>query len=147
MKLLKETKYLDFFDLETKNRKTKHVAVINKHHQEIIGEIKWFGKWRQYCFFPYIDTVWNRDCLKSIIEVINDLMLKHSKAKNLVITMPQQCTFREVSFYERLISTDERQISGYCCKHSKCTVSLLKKLKKDFLPCNDDKVFPKNCPL
>jgi hypothetical protein len=73
MKIIKETAYLDFADVEVKNRKTKIVAVINKHHQEIIGEIRWFGKWRQYCFYPYNETVWNIGCLEAIQEAIGDL--------------------------------------------------------------------------
>jgi hypothetical protein len=82
MKIIKETAYLDFADLEAKGRKTKHIAVINKHHQEIIGEIKWFGKWRQYCFYPYDETVWNIGCLEAIQETIKDLALERFAEKD-----------------------------------------------------------------
>jgi len=74
MEIIKETAYLDFADAEVKDRKTKIIAVINKHHQEIIGEIRWFGKWRQYCFYPYNETVWNKTCLDDVQEVIKKLM-------------------------------------------------------------------------
>ena len=47
MEVFKETKYLAFVIAPTE-KKTLTVAIINRHHQEIIGEIKWFAKWRQY---------------------------------------------------------------------------------------------------
>jgi hypothetical protein len=39
-----------------------------------IGVIKWYSNWRQYCFFPNGETIWNKDCLDDINEVIIDLM-------------------------------------------------------------------------
>ena len=49
MKLLKETQYLAFVVPDNKEgvrqpKKTKVVAVVNRHHEEVIGEIKWFAK-------------------------------------------------------------------------------------------------------
>jgi hypothetical protein len=75
MKTLRETTYLRFIDKEAKQI-TKIIGVVNIHHDEEIGEIKWFGKWRQYCFYPSPDTIWNTGCMKDICEVINDLMNK-----------------------------------------------------------------------
>ena len=72
MEILKETKYLQFIVKEQKP-KTKVVAVVNKTHQEEIGIISWFSRWRQYCFFPYRDTVWNTGCLNDINEMIAEL--------------------------------------------------------------------------
>lgn len=79
MKILKETKYLAFVlpDKEqgvTQPAKTKLVAVVNIHHEEVIAEIKWFSKWRQYCFYPYPNTIWNITCLNDVNTVIEELM-------------------------------------------------------------------------
>jgi hypothetical protein len=32
----------------------------------ILGEVKWFGKWRKYSFFPETNTVFEQDCLRDI---------------------------------------------------------------------------------
>jgi hypothetical protein len=32
----------------------------------VLGEIKWFGRFRQYAFFPANDTVFNPACLRDI---------------------------------------------------------------------------------
>lgn len=73
VELYKETKYLAFVTAPQKG-KTKIITIINKHHQDVIGEIKWHGNWRQYCFFPIGDTIWNRGCMKDIDDVITELM-------------------------------------------------------------------------
>jgi hypothetical protein len=56
------------------NGKTKTIFIINIHHDEVLGEIKWFSRWRQYCFFPNHSTIWNKDCLDEVNSVIKDLM-------------------------------------------------------------------------
>ncbi len=72
MKIFKETQYLAFVETPSKG-KTKVLAIVNKHHQEIIGEIKLFGRWRQYCFFPSNETTWNTGCLADIRDAIQEL--------------------------------------------------------------------------
>ena len=73
MIILKTTKYLIFRQIPSKT-KTKVIEVVNIHHDEVIGMIKWYGPWRQYCFFPEFDTVWNTTCLIDVNEVIGTLM-------------------------------------------------------------------------
>ena len=82
MEVFKETKYLAFVIAPTE-KKTLTVAIINRHHQEIIGEIKWFAKWRQYCFFPYKDTVWNTTCMDDVHSVIKELMEQRKPIKKI----------------------------------------------------------------
>jgi len=72
MELLKETKYLQFVVVERKP-KTLVIAVVNRTHDEEIGVIKWFSRWRQYCFFPHHNTIWNKTCLEDVNEVITSL--------------------------------------------------------------------------
>ena len=80
MKTLKETPYLVFFALDEEEKtkkqpkKTKLIGIVNKHHEEVIGEIRWFSRWRQYCFYPYPNTIWNITCLTDVNSVIKDLM-------------------------------------------------------------------------
>lgn len=80
MEIIKETQYLAFGVVEQpKEKKTKWIAIINVHHEEIIGEIRWFSRWRQYCFYPYHDTVWNTTCMEDIQTVIKELMNERKK--------------------------------------------------------------------
>jgi len=77
--VIKETQYLFFEEHPTKT-KTKYITVVNRNSEDIIGEIKWYAPWRQYCFFPEFDTVWNMTCMDDVKEVIQKLM-KDRKTK------------------------------------------------------------------
>lgn len=52
---------------------TEKWEVMNRSHGVAIGEIKWYGPWRQYAFFPYDGSTWNVDCLAYISEKIETL--------------------------------------------------------------------------
>jgi hypothetical protein len=73
METLKTTKYLRFDNINVTG-KTKVIFIINIHHDEVIGEIRWFSRWRQYCFLPNSSTVWNTTCLDDVNAVIKQLM-------------------------------------------------------------------------
>ncbi|MFA5151484.1 MAG: hypothetical protein WC554_02875 [Clostridia bacterium] len=65
-------KYLDFVEINT-YRKTKTFEVKSKSSRYILAVIRWYAPWRQYCFFPMFDTVFNNTCLLDIIEFIKNL--------------------------------------------------------------------------
>lgn len=77
--LRKETKWLNFYELET-TKKTKTIQVRNKQNT-LLGEIKWFGRWRQYCLYtiPHIDVIFNNECLLDIQDMIWNLMQERKK--------------------------------------------------------------------
>ncbi len=83
MKIIHETKYLKFVDTEDTSRKTKIISVINTHHDEVLGEIEWFAKWRQYCFYPHENTIWNINCLEDVNNVIKQLKIEHLLASKV----------------------------------------------------------------
>lgn len=70
---MKESKYLTF-NLFEKKEKTNVYEVISYLHGDQLGIIKWFGRWRQYAFFPHQGTAWNKECLRDIILFIQTLM-------------------------------------------------------------------------
>lgn len=47
-------------------RKTSRWQVRNKFDNSYLGQVQWFGRWRQYCFFPQTNTVFERSCLRVI---------------------------------------------------------------------------------
>jgi len=69
------SKWLEFKEeLETKTRRTKIINVISKSHGDLLGEIRWFGRWRQYAFYPQPETVFTPECMQDITGVIQNLM-------------------------------------------------------------------------
>ena len=70
-----DTTYLRFEENEPKpGYKTKTVDVISQRSGDILGIIKWFGRWRQYAFFPSDNTIYNLECLLNINQVLRALM-------------------------------------------------------------------------
>lgn len=73
-----ESKYIEF-DKVGDTGKTEIWNVLSKSNEFILGQIKWFTKWRQYCFFPSPHTVFNPDCMSDISRVIRELMNRRKK--------------------------------------------------------------------
>lgn len=50
--------------------KTSVWRVRAKDGDFILGTVEWFGRWRQYCFFPVteVETVFERQCLRDIAD-------------------------------------------------------------------------------
>jgi len=73
-----ETRYLKFKLVEQKE-KTQVWEILSKTHDYRLGIIKWYGSWRQYCFFPEPGTVFNTDCMEDIQDFIVDLKTEREK--------------------------------------------------------------------
>ena len=72
---MKESKYIEFVHVEDKP-KTKVWEVRRKSDEWdkngiALGQIKYFGRWRQYAFFPHEGTIWNYECMMDIILFLN----------------------------------------------------------------------------
>jgi hypothetical protein len=46
--------------------KTAVYGVFSKHHGDRLGIIKWFGPWRQYCFFSMDVSVFSSGCFQDL---------------------------------------------------------------------------------
>ncbi len=68
----KMSEYIEFRLLEQKP-KTQVIEVMSKLYRSRLGIIMWFGKWRQYAFFPEPETVFNKECLNDIQSYIAKL--------------------------------------------------------------------------
>ena len=51
--------------------KTQIWSVIS-HHDYDLGEIRWYGRWRKYAFYPHWDTIYEQDCLRKIADFCED---------------------------------------------------------------------------
>ena len=74
MQLDSDSKYIWFDVDESYTGKTKLVKVISKRLNIVLGEIRWYGPWRQYAFHPLDKRVWNNGCLEDVKAVIKWLM-------------------------------------------------------------------------
>jgi hypothetical protein len=58
-------KYIHFQLLEKKTKTNVYLCLNNKS-KDCLGPIKWYPSWRQYCFFPSVNTVFNKGCMEDI---------------------------------------------------------------------------------
>jgi len=69
------------FVLEDIKPSTYEWACINNKSGLKLGTVKWFSAWRQYCFFPSRDTVFNVGCMEDVCDFIKKQMLERKIAK------------------------------------------------------------------
>jgi len=74
-----EYKYFNIVEYD-KKPKTRCYAIISKSDECDLGVIKWFGCWRQYCFFTE-DSIFSSGCLADINQFLKEVNEKH-KRKN-----------------------------------------------------------------
>lgn len=75
---MSETEYLVFRKEDVSaSGKTEIHSVNSRSSGETLGWIKWYGAWRQYCFFPEKSTIFNRGCMTDINKYITQLMKSH----------------------------------------------------------------------
>ena len=65
------SEYLDF-KLTERKPKTIVYQMLSKHRGDTLGTIKWHGPWRQYCFYPALDTIFSAGCLSDIHSFLQD---------------------------------------------------------------------------
>ena len=67
-------RFIHFVEAE-KKPKTSVWECRNNSSEDVLGAVKWYGPWRQYCFFPEpIDgLVFNDACLKDICHFMGQL--------------------------------------------------------------------------
>jgi ABC-type uncharacterized transport system ATPase subunit len=66
---------------DSKTGKTKIFNIINKKNSYTIGEIKWNGGWKEYCFYPAKKSFYEETCLRDIAGFLEELK-KKKKLKN-----------------------------------------------------------------
>ena len=73
-------KWIKFVLIENKSKTKVFDIVYNDERGDVgglvLGKIKWFPRWRKYGFFPDTDTVWEQDCMKNVIDFLNQLKIE-----------------------------------------------------------------------
>ena len=67
-------KYIHFVEVE-KKPKTSVWECRNNRSEDTLGRVKWYGPWRQYCFFPepFAELVLNDGCMRDICHFMGQL--------------------------------------------------------------------------
>lgn len=54
------------FIRKTSSGKTERYTCQNRRSAGELGEVKYYGAWRQYCYFPTAQAVYSKGCLDDI---------------------------------------------------------------------------------
>ncbi len=77
-----KSKYMEF-DKVGDTGKTEVWQITAKSSGFFLGLIKWYGSWRQYCFFPSSQCIFNVGCMNDIIKFI-DILMENRKVNKCV---------------------------------------------------------------
>jgi len=73
-------KYIEF-DKVGDTGKTEIWNVLSISSGFVLGQIRWYGAWRQYCFYPSGNSIFNIECMRQIQAEIKTLMDSRRLAK------------------------------------------------------------------
>lgn len=80
MRINHDNEFISFIHIgPSPSGKTHLWSVRSKSSGDILGQIRWYGAWRQYCFYPEGDTIWNEDCLRAVRNAMNQANEDHKK--------------------------------------------------------------------
>lgn len=73
--------YLNFHDegLISPGSVTHVFKVMSRLNGSVLGSVRWFIQWRQYCFFP-LNAVFDKKCLREVAEFCEQ-MTEERRAK------------------------------------------------------------------
>lgn len=74
-----EGKWVKFMKVNMPGRKTGVWSVLTKTDICTLGEVRWFGAWRRYVFFPVPETIYDSDCLHDIADFMAEQMRQWRK--------------------------------------------------------------------
>jgi hypothetical protein len=71
-----EYEYLIFVEVPNPGKKTRIFNCTTKNGGGTLGIVKWFGNWRQYCYFPSVQATYSYGCLIDIADFMKQLKTK-----------------------------------------------------------------------
>lgn len=76
--------HLNFIKVEStllEKRKTGIYQVYSTYDDSFLGEVRWYGAWRQYVLFAEDGSFWSDDCLEEVAQYIKQLMYERRELK------------------------------------------------------------------
>lgn len=71
----RDTEYL-VFELAEPKPNTKVWRVLSRRHGDLLGYVKWYAKWRQYCFYPE-GIILSSGCMRDIEDFLVQVNGEH----------------------------------------------------------------------
>ena len=62
--------YFKLYEEYLNNRKTPIIHIENLQNIPL-GQVKWYGAWRKFCFYAYDNSIWDSQCLQDIIKLMD----------------------------------------------------------------------------
>ena len=88
---MSDSKWIEFENRMVEyGRKTSIWFVRAKEYGDKLGEVKWFGRWRKYCFFSEPHSVFEQDCLRDIADFIGAKTKEHRNERKSAETSTQE---------------------------------------------------------
>lgn len=69
-------------DEDVSKRKTLVWNVSTKAADVPLGTVKWFARWRRYCYFPDFHVVLEKDCLRDLAQFVEDRTREYTKGRS-----------------------------------------------------------------
>lgn len=79
-KVVYEGNYFIITEKKLEGRKTPILNIIGSYGDDL-GEIKWYGAWRKFCFYPNSNTIWDNKCLEELLNFITEYNSKWRSSK------------------------------------------------------------------
>lgn len=76
--------YLVFDQLPDHPKRKTRIWMVNSTSGSFLGEVRWYGPWRAYCFFPDAGTIYNAGCLDDITRFCRSKTSEHMTARRRV---------------------------------------------------------------
>lgn len=59
-------KWIDIWEAEASTKTKRFMVTVAGTRDEVLGEIRFFPRWRKYSFFPQTGSLYEADCLRDI---------------------------------------------------------------------------------
>lgn len=74
--------YFSILEVPQENKKTDIYYIYPDSDTDILyGRIKWYNRWRKYCFYAEDNIIWDSKCLTELINFLDKLNKDHKNKK------------------------------------------------------------------
>jgi hypothetical protein len=75
---MKRYKYVQFVesDVEDNLDKKTRTWVCLTLNKNMLGIVKWYSPWRQYCYYPWDNTLYSAGCLRDIADFLDSVKME-----------------------------------------------------------------------
>lgn len=61
--------YLEAVPQPLNGRKTKAWAIYSRRRGDLLANVRWYGRWRQFVVYPEPGTLFNAECLRQLAQL------------------------------------------------------------------------------